>query len=335
MEIIKDKIYDVYYSENESNFQRKVRERIHWICQNVSGDTVLDIGCSQGITAILLGREGKKVLGLDLSESAIKDALENLDKEEEETKSCVQFEKANFMLKDFNEQYNTVILGEVLEHINDIHAFFNKASSLLKENGTLIVTTPFGINDFIDHKRTFYLFDFLRLQNHEMSITDIKFFGKWIGVIYKKKNEAVLKIDEGLLEKLEAAFYNIERELVNSQKKLTKKIKSNEEALKKLQQDNKSRAKIEEFENEIKYLLREHSELKSYKQRYLDEKVEKVKIQRKLLEQYKREEELLKANKILSDKIHKLEGRYNNLRNSKLGKLTIRYWELRNKKRRN
>ena len=74
-----DKIYDAYYSEKNTLFKKKVRERVHWICSNATGEFVLDIGCSQGIAPIILGREGKNVLGIDISENAINDALANLE----------------------------------------------------------------------------------------------------------------------------------------------------------------------------------------------------------------------------------------------------------------
>ena len=315
MDIIKDKIYDVYYSDKNTLFQRKVRERIHWICRNVTGKNVLDVGCSQGVTAMLLGREGKNVLGIDISESAIQDANYNLEQEEVDTQKCIKFEKANFMLKEFEQQYSTIILGEVLEHINDIHSFFAKASHLLEENGNIIVTTPFGINDFIDHKRTFYLNDFISLQNKDMAIEDVKFFGKWIGVVYKKDASKKVDISEDLLVELEKAFYNLERDLLNSQNKLTKRISGLTE------ERNAVNEKESELSNE------------TYRQKYTDEKVEKVKLQKKLLEQYKREERLLKENEILSERVNKLENRYLNLKNSKLGKLTTKYWKLRNKRR--
>ncbi|WP_170140652.1 class I SAM-dependent methyltransferase [Oceanobacillus arenosus] len=336
MEKIQDKIYDVYYSETDTNFRRKVRERIHWICRNISGDEVLDIGCSQGITAILLGREGKKVLGLDLSEDAIREANENLEKEEEETRNSVRFEKGNLVLKEFEQQYSSVILGEVLEHINDIESFFTKASSLVKENGRLIITTPFGINDFVDHKRTFYLNDFLKLQTSEISIAEVKFFGKWIGVIYQKgqENKNDLLSERKLFDELEEAFNNIERSLLTNQQKLNKKVKMLENKTKNSEEQiNALMEKKIQLEKDNQLLIENTKANKNdYQKKYLDEKVEKVKIQKQLLDEYKREEKLLSEKKEMTKEIEKIENRYSSLKNSKLGKLTTRYWKLRNKK---
>ncbi|MBO1005558.1 class I SAM-dependent methyltransferase [Pseudogracilibacillus auburnensis] len=316
MEKLEDKIYDAYYSNTNREFRQKVRERIHWICENVSGNIVLDIGCSQGITSILLGREGKKVFGIDLSESAINDATENLKKENEETQKLVDFQKENLMLYNFKERYDCVILGEVLEHINDVQSFFSKATAQVKDNGRVIVTTPFGINDFIDHKRTFYLHDFLSFQSDVLKIVDIKFLGKWIGVIYQKSpNITDIEFDHHLLLEFEQNIYKIEREYLEKQLQLRNKNL----AMKK---------QIDEAKNKNKE-LRENVD---YKKKLLIEKAEKVKIQKELIEQYNREEQLIQEQRELSRQYEILQHRYNNIKNSTLGKFTLKYWNWRNKR---
>lgn len=311
-----DKIYDAYYSEKNTLFKKKVRERVHWICSNATGEFVLDIGCSQGIAPIILGREGKNVLGIDISENAINDALANLEIEEKETQQLVEFRKGNFMLENFDRKYDTVILGEVLEHITDIEAFFNKAVSLLENNGKLIVTTPFGINDFPDHKRTLYLRDFFNLQNEQAIISSVKFFGKWIGVIYQKnENEEPLVLTDELWEAFEESIYQLERSYINNESKLKKNISKSSTTT-----SEKNDNKIEE-------------ELQAVNKLYHQEKLEKASLQRELIEQYNKEEKLLKEFEQLSKDHRLLEKKYNNLKNSKLGKLTTKYWSLKKKRR--
>jgi 2-polyprenyl-3-methyl-5-hydroxy-6-metoxy-1,4-benzoquinol methylase len=310
MEQLKDKIYDAYYFEKGDEFAKKVRTRIHWITQNTVGNKILDVGCSQGISSILLGREGKKVLAIDSSSSAIKDAEENLLKEEEEVQQNVKFIKANFFINEFDDTFDTVILGEVLEHITDITTFFNKAIELTNEKGRIIVTTPFGINEFIDHKRTFYLHDFLQLQSENLYIEEIKFFGKWIGVIYKKINESnnILTLNNELLKEFEENIYCIEEEYLKQLKYFNKKVKN----------------KGNDFSTKTGTISKEE---------YLKEKVEKVNLQKELVEAYNKSESLIKAFRKLSKDYETLQNRYMNLRNSKLGKIATKYWKIRNKKR--
>lgn len=305
MENIKDNIYDAYYLKKGDAFGKKVRERIHWIVQNTIGTNILDIGCSQGITSILLGREGKRVCGIDASSTAIEDATQNLLKEEEETQSYVSFKKCNFFRESFDEKFDSVIIGEVLEHINDIDTFFTKAVSHTKEDGRIIVTTPFGINEFIDHKRTFYISEFLKLQNDEVIIEGIKFFGKWIGVVFKKTSDSKkMQMDDLLLTQFEQVLYQIEEQHLSQNNHLQNRLKQVKETTG-----------------------------KDSNQQYLNEKVEKVKIQKELFDVYSENESLIAKYKNLAKDYELLQTRYYNIRNSKLGRIATKYWKMRNKRR--
>jgi 2-polyprenyl-3-methyl-5-hydroxy-6-metoxy-1,4-benzoquinol methylase len=308
LEKIHDKIYDAYQNELGESFGMQVRERIHWIVKNVQGQEVLEVGCSEGFTSILLGREGKNVLGIDYSSSAIKDALKNLDKEEEETKKHVQFEHCNFLVKKFEKKFDVVILGEVLEHIFDLDTFFEKVTNLTKEQGSIILTIPFGINDYIDHKRTIYIKDLLELQINSFGIENITFFGKWMGVIYRKNKEK-LNIDMDVFNKIQAGFFI--NEVAELKRKLTKLT--------------------EQLEN----VKRQDKPTNDFKNKYIEEKKEKIKIQEQLYNAYCKQEELINNYKKLMDEKEKIQKLYDNLRNSKLGKLQVKYWNIRNQKRRN
>lgn len=310
LEYLRDKIYDEYFSKIDEKSKKEVRDRVHWITQNVYGNEVLDVGCSQGIIPILLGREGKKVLGLDISTSAIENAKKNLLKEEVEVRKFVTFEKGNFFLKSFEKQYDTVILNGVLEQVTNIDDFFNKAVEILKDNGHIIVTTTFGISKNVNHKRTFYLRDFIKLQEKGVSIQKIEFFGKWIGVVYVKTDEHnKLLLNEMLMEKFEESIYLLELEYFNKIDLLKKELEKTTSILYKLE------------------------EYKKYKNKYIEEKVEKVQLQKELIEQYNVEELLINEKKELSQKYELLQHRYNNIKNSTLGRLTVKYWKWRNRRR--
>src|SRR5687768_6985575 len=67
-----DRIFELYKGEIFSDETvTAARSRIHWMCSQCIGGTVLDIGCSQGIATILLAREGFEALGLDIHPEAI------------------------------------------------------------------------------------------------------------------------------------------------------------------------------------------------------------------------------------------------------------------------
>jgi 2-polyprenyl-3-methyl-5-hydroxy-6-metoxy-1,4-benzoquinol methylase len=219
-----DKVTEAYYGQMGETLMNETRKRIHWICQQVKGTNVLDVGCSQGILPLLLGREGKSVLGLDISQKAIDFAKNALVEEAEDVRHNVSYLRANFMLHDFGtDRFETIIIAEVLEHLVNPQDFINKAKTLLVENGTLIVTVPFGINDFIDHKHTYYLTEMHEMLGSVLHVTDVSILGKWIGFIASnKQNMEEYLFTKEKLQALEKAFFTIERELIDANKAQTK-----------------------------------------------------------------------------------------------------------------
>ena len=214
-----DRVTEAYYGKMGQQFMRETQERIHWICNNIQGRSVLDVGCSQGIVPILLAREGIKVVGVDTSPGAIEEAASHLACEPGHVQEKVTFINADFLSHDFqNLKIETVVISEVLEHLVQPQTFIEAAAKLLPGNGRLIITVPFGINDFIDHKHTFYLLEPYRLIAQHFEIEQIQVLGKWLGIVASNTNATKAKSDNATLtaeqiEQLEVAFYRIERNL--------------------------------------------------------------------------------------------------------------------------
>lgn len=256
-----DRIFEAYLNGMGEAFGQKVRERIHWICENVYGKNILDIGCSQGISDILLARESKQVLAIDVLQESIDYANEKLQEEAVEVQSNVQFVRANFLDYNLgNKMFDTIIMTEVLEHLVDPGAFIDKALGHLQEEGRLIITVPFGINDYFDHKRTYYCNGMLELLRDKVSIENVEFMGKWIGFIAVRSNEKKAFSLETILNKMEENFYGIERELLTSNANKDLTIKQNYKVVEELKtknqelaQDNrKNIQQIQDAEKEIK-----------------------------------------------------------------------------------
>lgn len=211
-----DKVYEAYMNDESTQ-----KDRINWICSQAIGENILDIGCSQGIISMLLGRENKKVLGLDIEKEAILFAQEKLKLESEEVQKNVNFQVADFMEYDFvNKKYNTIILTEVLEHIVDTKKIINKIALCLDMNGILIVSVPFGINDHWDHKRTYYFGNLYQDLRESFEVVTVEYIHKWIAVICNPKNQGKeINIDIDLLLKEEKEFYRIERVLIDEKEK--------------------------------------------------------------------------------------------------------------------
>ena len=217
---IGDHISDAYYGSMGEAFARKVRQRVHWIAEQVQGHAVLDIGCSQGIGCVLLGREGHRVEGVDIDAAAIARANEYLAREPQSVRDNVTFRHADFMGADFDDRrFSTIVMGEVLEHLVRPQAFVARAWDLLEEGGRIVVTVPFGINDFPDHKRTFYLAEMTRLLHPAFDLAVPRYFGRWIGFVGTRRDAVIdtppAPLDMDTVAALERAFHTLERELVD------------------------------------------------------------------------------------------------------------------------
>jgi glycosyltransferase involved in cell wall biosynthesis/SAM-dependent methyltransferase len=223
-----DKILDAYYGSMGRDFMLKTRKRIHWIVQECIGTHILDAGCSQGIVPLLLAREGKNVLGIDVDSRAIDVANNQLKNESKLTQERAKFVNSDFNSLDFkNDKFDTIIISEVLEHLLNPRSFIEKSFDLLNKDGLLIITVPFGINDFTDHKKTYYFKDIYDLLSEFFIVEDFRVFGKWIGFKARHKNLKEIepvKVNKRLLSTLESSFYDIERELVNSSYSLNDRI---------------------------------------------------------------------------------------------------------------
>jgi ubiquinone/menaquinone biosynthesis C-methylase UbiE len=243
-----DRISDAYYGELGPDLARNTRKRVQWMIKNVQGNRILDIGCSQGLVSILLAREGKTVKGIDIAKESIDFANKSLSQEQSQTKALVEFINGNFLYEELPENYfDTIIISEVLEHFFTSKDLLTKANILLNEEGRIIVTVPFGINDFPDHKRTLYLMEIYQEMTPYFEVEQVEFMGKWIGFIGRKAQKISSKATEELFLKTEKAFYLVEQELIDKNKRL------------KLQNQN-YKSQIEDLKTEGKRFYSKESE---------------------------------------------------------------------------
>ena len=213
-----DRIFEAYNGDIGTEFMHKTRERLHWVCSQVWGSRVLDVGCSQGVVPIILARMGYAVDGLDINPEAIAFANEQLAKEPADIQSKVTYTVADFgkFVPPQDRTYDVITMTEVLEHLVRPQDFIRKAFSILPEKGRFIVTVPFGINDDPDHRQTFYLTSIYSLIHPLFEISGVKIFGGWIGFSCRRraaetKDPPVIPLN--LMRQAEEAFFKIERPL--------------------------------------------------------------------------------------------------------------------------
>lgn len=102
--------------------------------------TILDFGCGTGWLSSYLSKYGE-VTGVDISNKSI-DAAKN------------KYSRINFIHLDassgnqieelIQNKFDIIVSSEVIEHIKEQREYINNIFSLLKDNGSFIMTTPNG-----------------------------------------------------------------------------------------------------------------------------------------------------------------------------------------------
>lgn len=113
-----------------------------WIPYNIG--KILDVGCAYGYDLIYYSKKCKGVFGVDPNEELIKKA--KLDYPN------IEFRVGpaeNLPFKD--KTFDLVIMGDVLEHVDDEVKSLSEAYRVLKKEGILIITAPHkGLFSFMD-----------------------------------------------------------------------------------------------------------------------------------------------------------------------------------------
>lgn len=92
---------------------------------------ILDVGCGEGAFSI-----HAKELGYDVTAIDLFDVSEHLAKYE------IEFEQTSIADFTTSERYNTIVLMEVVEHLEEPLSAIRDLYYLLENNGRLLITTP-------------------------------------------------------------------------------------------------------------------------------------------------------------------------------------------------
>jgi SAM-dependent methyltransferase len=96
---------------------------------------IIEIGSGLGYLTYSLNKEGYNAIGMDISSEAVNKARENFG----ETYVCADLaEYAKF----HKEEYDFVILTELIEHVENPIIFLKYCMQMLKNRGEIILTTP-------------------------------------------------------------------------------------------------------------------------------------------------------------------------------------------------
>jgi SAM-dependent methyltransferase len=115
---------------------------------NCRGKRILEYGCGPGGYSFSLAKSGAKVVGIDISEVAVKQARDTARMENVE--GSIEFlvmDAENLMFKD---NYFDIVCGTGVLHHLDVGRAFSEISRVLKPGGKAIFLEPLGYNPLIN-----------------------------------------------------------------------------------------------------------------------------------------------------------------------------------------
>jgi len=117
-------------------------ERYHLAHRLLSQDSiVLDAACGHGYGAEIMARKAAHVIALDCHEETI------ISCREKYRRNNLEFIVGNVYKMPFPDQnFDSIVAIEMIEHIESPELFLAEAYRLLKHDGKLMISTPYGNN---------------------------------------------------------------------------------------------------------------------------------------------------------------------------------------------
>ena len=215
------------------------------------GPRILDLGCSEGVLEILLARKGFNVTGVDINAEALAFARDLLAREPEEVRSRVRFVHGDLaQARLLDDRFDTLVMGEILEHLEDPQTLLNRSLDLIRPDGRVIITTPFGYHPDEDHRQTFCLSDFIALAKPRCALGHLQVESGYIhmvGRVSSSTESSWQQLDsDQLLSMTETALVSSQQRLygnISGHKRrvssLEQRVKEGDDRAAKLQKDVK------------------------------------------------------------------------------------------------
>lgn len=127
------------------SFNPENKKRYYKIMEYAKGNTILDVGCGQGVLVNLLTGKGFKATGVDFSNVALKFAKAGHYSPGGVIKTIGSFVYADITktLPFKDQSFDCVCLCEVIEHFQHPEFLLVEAQRLTKPNGRILITVPF------------------------------------------------------------------------------------------------------------------------------------------------------------------------------------------------
>lgn len=121
--------------------------RFEWVLRvlgDVKDKKILDIGCGDGALTYRIAEKGADIIGVDNSKEGIQLAEEIFEKK----KISAQFLLADaYNIPVDNNSMNCVVLSDIIEHIQEPERLLKEAKRVLKQNGKIVISTPYKFGE--------------------------------------------------------------------------------------------------------------------------------------------------------------------------------------------
>lgn len=139
-DFLKDKVYSFesgYQSNKAKDLSRvkitkSYKKIFDYLNKNNIKGSMLDIGCSNGEFLFHAKKYGFQVTGIELNKRTAEIAIQN----------GINVHIGTIDTVSLNQKYDCIFLGDIIEHVTDPKSFLSKCSSLLNNNGHIIISTP-------------------------------------------------------------------------------------------------------------------------------------------------------------------------------------------------
>jgi SAM-dependent methyltransferase len=130
-------VYARWRNSELGRLTEAIERKLIWnMVGDVSGKTVLEIGCGDGALAVELARRGARVIGIDTSRAMLAAARERAEKAGEQ----VKFIAANAEALPFEDgTFDVVIAVTILCFVKDARPVFSAIGRVLRPGGTLVI----------------------------------------------------------------------------------------------------------------------------------------------------------------------------------------------------
>ena len=185
----RDKGWACYFSP-DCIYYKELRNRISWIISQTNGPKMLDIGCGAGITCYLATKREDivEIHGLDLQEDALEKARLNV----KSNKACFHCGFAeNLPFKD--NYFDTVVIGETLEHVFSEKESIIEAFRVIKSGGKIVITVPNEGKLSFAHIRSFNKDCLIKLLIPYFDIKEMGIVGNFLICVGEKSNNGLQK----------------------------------------------------------------------------------------------------------------------------------------------